>query len=84
MDHPLTALVTGASRGLGLETCRQLGERGFGVILTSRSRRGEAAAQALAGDGHDVRWAELDVPDSASISGLAERLTEDGTPSMSW
>ncbi len=79
MDHPRTALVTGASRGLGLETCRQLAERGFRVILTSRSRRGEAAARKLGEDGRDVRWAELDVADPASISGLAERLTHDET-----
>jgi NAD(P)-dependent dehydrogenase (short-subunit alcohol dehydrogenase family) len=40
-----TALVTGANRGIGLETCRQLAQKGFRVLLTSRERvGGEAAA----------------------------------------
>lgn len=39
-----TALITGASKGLGLEWCRQLAQEGYTVILTARS--GEQAAQA--------------------------------------
>jgi (+)-neomenthol dehydrogenase len=31
-----TALVTGANRGLGLETCRQLLNRGMRVVMTGR------------------------------------------------
>ena len=30
------ALVTGANRGIGLETCRQLLARGLGVVMTGR------------------------------------------------
>ena len=30
------ALITGSNRGIGLETCRLLGTRGFHVILTAR------------------------------------------------
>src|SRR2546430_13415138 len=36
--HP-TALVTGANRGLGLETAIQLQEKGFRVIVTSRDEK---------------------------------------------
>lgn len=32
------AVVTGGNRGLGLETCRQLGRRGMHVVLTARDR----------------------------------------------
>jgi len=35
-DSRRVALVTGANRGIGLETCRQLASRGLRVILTSR------------------------------------------------
>ena len=42
------ALVTGASSGLGLETCRALAAHGATVLMACRSRqRGEAARQAL-------------------------------------
>src|SRR6185436_13872758 len=44
-----TALVTGANRGLGLETARQLAAGGTRVIVTSRvAAAARAAAQALA------------------------------------
>jgi len=40
--------VTGANRGLGLETCRQLAARGVHVILTGRQEaEGLAAAEVL-------------------------------------
>ena len=44
-----TALVTGANRGLGLETARQLAGAGLHVIVTSREAAAAcAAAEALA------------------------------------
>lgn len=66
------AVVTGANRGLGLETCRQLADLGLTVILTSRdARKGEAAAESLRGSGRDVRHHPLDVTDPHSIQRLA-------------
>ena len=76
---PRTALVTGATRGIGLETCRQLARRGLRVLLTGRSEReGAAAARALAGEGPGVEYRRLEVTDAASIASLAEQLERDG------
>ncbi|MBA2352698.1 MAG: SDR family oxidoreductase [Burkholderiales bacterium] len=70
------AVVTGANRGIGLEICRQLAGKGLHVLLTSRDRaKGEAACASL-GD-QNVRFAELDVADAASIERFAEFLSDE-------
>jgi len=72
--HP-TALVTGANRGLGLETCIQLKADGFRVILTSRKESGGiAATQKLDPDRKDVLYHQLDITDGGSIATLAKDL----------
>ena len=64
------ALVTGANRGLGMETSRLLLGRGYRLILTSRdAAKGEAAAKALAAHG-DVLYHPLDVADRGSVAAL--------------
>ena len=70
-DHPV-AVVTGAYRGLGLETCRRLCALGYTVILTARQEReGQAATHVLRGEEFDVHFHRLDVTDEASIQHLA-------------
>lgn len=69
------AVVTGASRGLGLETCRQLAAAGCRVVLTARDPgRGRRAAQRLADAGLQVATAALDVADPDSIAVFADWL----------
>jgi NAD(P)-dependent dehydrogenase (short-subunit alcohol dehydrogenase family) len=71
------AVVTGAYRGLGLETCRQLAQRGYRVVLTARREgEGQAAAEGLAGLGLDVRFHALDVTDAAAVRTLADDLRD--------
>jgi NAD(P)-dependent dehydrogenase (short-subunit alcohol dehydrogenase family) len=73
MNDKLVALITGAYRGLGYETCRQLAELGYRVVLTARKQdAGIAAAQALQQKGLDAAFHYLDVTDEDSIQQLAE------------
>lgn len=56
------ALITGANKGLGLETARQLGKLNIIVLLGARDiGKGEAAAATLRTEGIDARALELDV-----------------------
>jgi len=67
-----TALVTGANRGLGLETARQLIARGYDVLVAARdAESGRHAAREL---GPHATFLELDVADPAAIEGAARSL----------
>ena len=70
--------MTGANRGLGLETCRQLGRHGLRVILTSRGPTGADVARVLTQEGLDVLHRVLDVSDAASIAVLSTALRHQG------
>lgn len=72
------AIVTGANRGLGLETCRQLAKRDYRVILTSRdAAKGQAATDGLRQQGLQVEYHMLDVTDAVSSEQLARDIVRD-------
>ena len=65
-------LITGANKGLGYETARQLIEQGHTVYLGARSiEHGEAAASALGG-----QFVQLDVTDDASVGTALNVIAE--------
>ena len=72
------ALITGANKGLGLETARQLGKQGITVLLGARDlAKGEAAAAELKKDGIDARAVKLDVNDPADYAAVAKAIEKD-------
>ena len=56
------ALITGANKGIGFETARQLGQRDIVVVVGARDQaKAEKAAKALQSEGVDARPLKLDV-----------------------
>jgi NAD(P)-dependent dehydrogenase (short-subunit alcohol dehydrogenase family) len=77
------ALVTGANRGIGRETVRQLVARGCDVVAGARDlEAGERAAAELEPGGSPVAGGsrvvacQLDIADPASVAAAAARITE--------
>ena len=66
-----TVLITGANRGIGLETARQLATRGFHVVIGARSEQhGNKALRDMEKVGK-VSLLVVDVSDSKSIATAA-------------
>lgn len=68
-------MVTGANKGIGLETVRQLALAGVTVILTARDeKRGFDAVDSLALP--NVVFHQLDVRDDTSVHSLVDFISE--------
>jgi NAD(P)-dependent dehydrogenase (short-subunit alcohol dehydrogenase family) len=78
MNKKKIALITGANKGIGLETARQLGQQNTSVLLGARdSRKGETAAEKLRKEGIDAHPIVIDVSDPESIRKAAIQIERD-------
>ena len=72
-----TALVTGGSRGLGLQLAQALGEAGAKVMLSSRKSEDlTEAAAGLKAAGIDVDWIAADCSKEADLRALADEAIQ--------
>lgn len=71
------AVVTGASRGIGFEVCRQLAALGYLVVLGSRDlRQAQLAAKELDASGDRVYPAHIEIDNSVNIAQLADWIRD--------
>ena len=76
-----TALITGASRGIGRRTAERLAAKGWNLLLISRSGdQLEELAQNCRSSGVTVACQSLDLTDPASIAAGVEDLLRQGEP----
>ncbi len=69
-----TALVTGGSRGLGLQMARALGEAGARLMVSSRKASDlEQTVATLQAEGLDAQWLAADCAQEADIHHLTEQ-----------
>ena len=73
-----TAIVTGASAGIGTETCRQLAAAGANVVLAARSedRLADLAAELETAHDTETLVVPTDVRDEAAVDALIEETVD--------
>lgn len=76
MEDQKIALITGANRGIGFETAKQLGEKGVTVVLTARQLfSAQEAADKLIAQGINAFGVQLDVTNATERQAVAEYIS---------
>lgn len=71
------ALISGANKGIGFETARQLGAKGVHVLIGARNATsGQDAVKTLQDEGYKADYIELDVSKEDSVKEAAKAVTE--------
>lgn len=74
VNGPVTVLITGANRGIGLEFARRYVERGYRVVATCRSPTSAPELKLLAEKFPLLTVESLDVLDHVGVDALAQKL----------
>jgi NAD(P)-dependent dehydrogenase (short-subunit alcohol dehydrogenase family) len=78
MSDKKVALISGANKGIGYETARQLGKLGYTVLVGSRDAlKGEVVARQLRHEGLDARVVKLDVTRQADVHAAVKLIEKD-------
>lgn len=78
-ERPL-AIVTGASSGIGFEIARQLGERGYDLVIASASERLADAMSAIETTGALVEAVQVDLASYDGVEQLCYAIEKTGRP----
>jgi NAD(P)-dependent dehydrogenase (short-subunit alcohol dehydrogenase family) len=72
-----TAVITGGTAGIGLESARLLASEGATVIVAGRDpARGEHALDVIAANGANARFVQTDMADAESVNSLVQQCGE--------
>ena len=74
------AIITGASRGIGLTMARVLAEKGMSVAMVARSEQVEKEASRLRDDGLKTIAIRADITRKADVEGMVERVENELGP----
>jgi NAD(P)-dependent dehydrogenase (short-subunit alcohol dehydrogenase family) len=75
MSVPPTALIIGASRGLGLALAREWLSRGWAVLATVRGEGPTGLHETAEASGGRLTIEQLEMTDPAAVDGLRDRLS---------
>lgn len=78
MDKSKIVLITGGNKGIGFETARQLGKKGYEILLGSRNeKRGLEAVTLLKKENIKAKTVGLDVTNPTSILSAVEQIEQE-------
>ncbi len=72
-----TILITGANRGIGFETAKQLAQMGYQIVLSARNKQKlDDAVQLLSKEYPDIIGLQMDISDEKSLNAAAATLMQ--------